>query len=94
MYGHSGDTYAVSLPDEDRDVIVQFVKVVVFPCQQERDTWPVFHMYRIIRTCRTREDAIAVAADVAVAEGVNAWILDSGAEALKRIWPPLDRLSS
>lgn len=80
-------------PDEERDVIVQFVKVVVFPCQQERDTWPVFHMYRIIRTCRSREDAIAVAANVALAEGVNAWILDPGAEALKLVWPAQDRRS-
>ena len=79
------------MPDEDRDVIVQFVKVALFPCHQERDTWPVFHMYRIIRTCRSREDAIAVAASVASAEGVNAWILDPGAEMLKPVWPLDDR---
>lgn len=76
----------MNLPDEDRDVIVQFVKVALFPCQHERDTWPVFHMYRIIRTCRSREDAIAVAVSVASAEGVNAWILDAGAEALKPVY--------
>lgn len=77
----------MSPPDESRDVIVQFVKVAVFPCHDERDTWPVFHMNRIIRTCRSRDDAIAVAANAAMTEGVKAWILDPGADAPTPVWP-------
>jgi hypothetical protein len=64
-------------PDEDRDVIVQFVADVTADTGEHHELWAVWCAGVELCECVTRETAIDTGRTEAELRGVRAWLLDA-----------------
>lgn len=73
-------------PDEDRDVIVQLIRVLdAMSYKEQPNPWSVFVGNEKKRDCSTKEEATNYARQLAHSLGVRAWLLDDTGHPLKPI---------
>jgi hypothetical protein len=73
-------------PNEERDVIVQLIRVLdALSYEEQPNPWSVFVGIERMHNCSTREEAEAIARALARSLGVRAWILDESGQPMKPI---------
>ncbi len=75
----------VENPDEDRDVIVNYIQVQYVPTGEKRDTWSVYLGPEKQAEFTTVEDATAFARQLARKHRRRAWLHDTSGYPLKPI---------
>jgi hypothetical protein len=70
-------------PDEDRDVIVHYLKIHEVLGGRARDEWTVWKGKQQLGAFDNREDASRLACRAAEEEGCRAWMLDEAGYPLK-----------